>query len=238
MTINMRKDYDAAKSFWNTAFALDDEARQNAESAIDRGNGWRQMAPSEKLFEAARTLGSRQRVLDYGCGRGWAAIIAAKSGCADVTGVELAENAVKSAEFYAKLFEVSERVRVRHITEEWLSNEASESYDGIICSNVLDVVPQEVAENIIENLARVAQKDAPVIIGMNYYMEPKDNPEKKMTVKNGNCVYVDDILRLVCRTDEEWTETLGRYFAVEKLDHFAWPGETTERRRLFYLRKK
>ena len=234
----LRQDYEEAKDFWNTAFAMDDEAKQRTEESTDREHGWKQMAPSEKLFEAARTLGSRKRVLDYGCGRGWAAIIAAKSGCADVTGVELAENAAKSAEFYAKLFEVNDRIRVRHVAEAWLADEAAESYDGIFCSNVLDVVPQEVAENIIENLARIAQKDAPVIIGMNYYMEPKDNPEKKMTVKNGNCVYVDNILRLVCRTDEEWTATLGRYFAVEKLDHFAWPGEAAERRRLFYLRKK
>ena len=234
----LRQDYEEAKAFWNTAFALDDEAKQKAGELTDREHGWKQMAPSEKLFEAARMLGGRQRVLDYGCGRGWAAIIAAKSGCNHVTGVELAENAAKSAEFYTKLFDVDDCVQVRHVAETWLSEEAAESYDGVFCSNVLDVVPQEVAENIVENLARIAKKDAPVIIGMNYYMEPKDNPEKKMTVKNGNCVYVDNILRLVCQTDEEWAETLGRYFVVEKLDHFAWPGEASERRRLFYLRKK
>ena len=238
MNDTIRKDYENAKSFWNCAFAMDEEAKKTAEDTACNEDDLKQMAPSEKLFEAARSLGDRKKVLDYGCGRGWAAIIAAKSGCADVTGVELAENAVETAKLYAKLFDVSDRVEVQHVSEEWITEAPAESYDGIICSNVLDVVPEEVAENILKHLERVAQKNAPVVIGMNYYMVPKDNPEKKVVVKNGNHIYLDGILRLVCRTDEEWTETIGRYFTVEKLDHFAWPGEETERRRLFYLRKK
>ena len=234
----LRKDYEEAKLFWNTAFSMDEDARIHAANSADKENGWKDMAPSEKLLKAACTLGAKHRVLDYGCGRGWAAIIAAKAGCDNVTGVELAENAVRSAEFYVNLFDVADRVTVHHISENWIEETPAACYDGIICSNVLDVVPEEVAENILRHLARIAKKGASVVIGMNYYMEPKENPERNMTVKNGNCVYVSDILRLVCRTDEEWTETLSRYFIVQKLDHFAWPGEETERRRLFYLTTK
>ena len=94
------------------------------------------------------------------------------------------------------------------------------------------------AQGIITNFARIAKNDSSVIIGMNYYMDPKPNPEKNMTVHNGNCIYINDILRLVCLTDEEWTQIFSKYFIVEKLEHFAWPGEDTERRRLFYLKKK
>lgn len=237
MNNELRKDYESAKNFWNTAFAMDEEAKKNAETSTDTENDWEKMAPSKKLFDAAQSLGSSRHLLDYGCGRGWASIIAAKSGCSDVTAVDLAENAVQTAEFYLNLFEVDDRVTAHRISEDWIAEEKDASYDAIFCSNVLDVVPDAVAQRILENFARIAQKDARVIVGMNYYMEPKDNPEKKMTVKNKNCVYVNDILRLVCRTDEEWTQTLGRYFTVEKLKHFAWPGEETERRRLFYLRK-
>ena len=238
MNNTLRQDYESAKNFWNTAFAMDDESRKNTESTIDRENGWKQMAPSEKLFEAAHSLGNKERVLDYGCGRGWAAIIAAKGGCTDVTAVEVSENAASAAEFHAKLFGVDKSVAVRHVPEDWLSTVHENSYDGIFCSNVLDVIPEAVSDDILANFARIASEDASVIIGMNYYMEPKDNPEKNMVVKHGNHVYLNDILRLVCRTDEEWSEAFSQYFTVEKLDHFAWPGEETERRRLFYLRKK
>lgn len=234
---NMRKDYEKAKSFWNTAFAMDDDAKKEAKTSVDQDNDWKQMAPSERLFEAARSMGKRKKVLDYGCGRGWAAIIAAKSGCTDVTAVEVSENAVETAAFHVKLFGVEENVTVSHVSDRWIAEASSETYDGIFCSNVLDVVPEAVAENILANLERIAQKGASVVIGMNYYMEPQDNPEKKMTVKNGNHIYLNDILRLVCRTDKEWTEIFSRFFTVEKMEHFAWPGEDKERRRLFYLRK-
>jgi len=236
--VSLKKDYEAAKSFWNAAFAMDDTARKEAETSVDFECGWKELAPSEKLFHAAQSLGQCEKVLDYGCGRGWAAIIAAKSGCADVTAVEVSANAAEAAEFHAGLFDVGNHVSVHHVSDEWLEEVPAETFDGIFCSNVLDVIPGAVAEGILANFVRAAQKGASVVIGMNYYMVPKDDPEKKMKVKNGTHVYLNDVLRLVCRTDEEWTDTFSRYFVVEKLEHFAWPGEATERRRLFYLRKQ
>ena len=234
MNETLKKDYETTKSFWNSAFFMDEDAKKAAESGE---RNWETIAPSKKLFHAAQSLGQCEKMLDYGCGRGWAAIIAAKSGCANVTAVEVSENAAESARFHAKLHGVEERVSVQCVSDAWIGEVAAESYDGIFCSNVLDVIPEIVAESIIANFARIARKNAPVIIGMNYYMQPKENPEKKMTIKNGNHVFLDDVLRLVSRTDEEWTETFSRYFAVERLEHFAWPGEENERRRLFYLRK-
>ena len=238
MNDTLKKDYVTAKQFWDTAFAVDEKARADMEHSVDRETGWRALAPSEKLFRVAESLGQCGKVLDYGCGRGWAAIIAAGSGCADVTAVDVSANAAESAAFQAKLFGMDESMAVRHVSDTWLADVPVETYDGIFCSNVLDVVPQAVAESILEHFARIARRGAPVVIGMNYYMEPKDDPEKKRVVRHGNHIYLNDVLRLVSRTDEEWTETLSRYFSVEKLEHFSWPGEETERRRLFYLRKE
>lgn len=237
MDTALKKDYEAAKNFWNNAFSMDDKERKETEASADRENGWKELAPSEKLFLAAQSLGRCKKILDYGCGRGWAAIIAAKSGCADVTAVDVSANAAESTSFYADLFGAGKQVRAVCVSDEWLSESPAEMYDGIFCSNVLDVIPEDVADGVLAHFARVVQKGAPVMIGMNYYMVPKDDPEKKLVVKNGNHVFLNNVLRLVCRTDEEWTDLLGRYFTVERLEHFAWPGEEIERRRLFYLRK-
>jgi len=49
---------------------------------------------------------------------------------------------------------------------------------------------------------------------------------------------VDGVLRLVSRTDEEWAAIFSPYYTVERLEHFAWPGEAKETRRLFCLRKR
>ncbi len=237
MNDQLRRDYEMAKDFWNTAFLMDEAAKQQAETCFDE-NGWKNRAPSEKLLRAAESLGRCGSVLDYGCGSGWGAVIAAKSGCHCVTAVDVSANAAESAEFYAKLYGVNEYITTQRVSDTWLDEVSAESYDGIFCSNVLDVIPESVSERIVANFARIARKNAQVIIGMNYYMEPKENPERHMAVKNNNHVFVNDILRLVCRTDEEWTEIFSRYFAVDRLEHFAWPGEETERRRLFFLRKK
>lgn len=222
--------------FWNSAFALSEEEKQQMRSE-DTGD-WKELAPSEKLCQAACLLGKRNRVLDYGCGSGWASIIAAKSGCPDVTAADPAPNAAAAAEFTAALYGVEERVHALPVTSDWLKAVPAETYDGFICSNVLDVVPPETAGEIIREAARAVTKDAEVIIGLNYYLSPETAAEKGLDLRQGRDLYVDGVLRLVSRTDEEWEDIFSPCFTVENLDHFAWPGETAEKRRLFRLKKR
>ncbi len=197
---------------------------------------WNKLAPSDKLFQAAASLGIRKRILDYGCGNAWASIIAAKSGCPDVTAAEIAPHAAEAARTNAALYGVENSLHVCRIDAGWLKTLPAASYDGFICSNVLDVIPPKTAEEIIRESARIVSKGAPVIIGMNYWLSPGQAAERGITLVDGRKVYVDGILRLVSRSDEEWLQILARYFEPERTEHFAWPGEKEERRRLFFLR--
>ena len=230
------QDNKTLKAFWDKAFALSEEDK--AEGCKSGPEGWKEQAPSQKLFEAARSLGQKKKVLDYGCGSAWAGIIAAKSGCADVTAVDVVPGAVSAAEFYASLYGAAENMRIACVAPDWLSTVPPETYDGLFCSNVLDVVPPETAEGIIRETARIAAPGASVIIGLNYWLSPEKAAEKGLELIGGNRLYVDGVLRLVSRSDEEWEQIFNPWYAVEKLEHFAWPGETKETRRLFYLRKK
>ena len=108
----------------------------------------------------------------------------------------------------------------------------------MICSNVLDVIPPETAEEILRDLARVATRDGTVIVGLNYYLSPEAVAVRNMDLADGNRLYIDGVLRLVSRTDEEWARIFSPWYAVETLEHFAWPGEAKETRRLFWLRKR
>ena len=103
---------------------------------------------------------------------------------------------------------------------------------------MLDVVPPETAGDIVKNLARAATDDAAVIIGLNFWMDPEKAAARGVKLTDDGVLYQDGVIRLVSRTDGEWTEIFAPYFTVEKLEHFAWPGEPAENRRLFYLRKK
>ena len=222
--------------FWSGAMELSEEDKEKLRT--QGPEDVRDMAPSEKLYLAAQSLGRRKKVLDYGCGSGWAGIIAARSGCPDVTAVDPAIGAAGSAGFYASLFGVEGAVHTECIDTAWLGTVPAGIYDGFFCSNVLDVIPPESAQAIIRESARITTEDASVIIGLNFYMSPEAAAARGIELADGTKVYMDGVLRLVSRSDEEWANLFSPWYEVEKLEHFAWPGEKAETRRMFYLKKK
>lgn len=222
-------------AFWDKAFAVSEDEKNAAEPVGEAD--WKQLAPSEKLFAAAASLGKRRKVLDYGCGSAWAGIIAAKSGCPDVTAVDPAPGAAEAARFTASLFG-AESIRIECTATDWLNTVPDGTFDGFICSNVLDVVPPETAAAIIREAARAVTADASVIIGLNYYLSPEAAAKKAVGEMRGNMLFINGVLRLVSLTDEEWERAFAPWFTLERLEHFAWPGEPEERRRLFFFKKR
>ena len=229
------RDNQTLIAFWDKALSLTEEDRDELLD-IDP-ESWKDLAPSKKLFEAACSLGKKRKVLDYGCGSAWAGIIAAKSGCPDVTAADAASGAVQAVKYYAAAYNVEQQLHAVCSDPGWLRSIPANTYDGFFCSNVLDVVPTETAQEIIRESARITTPDASVIIGLNYYLSPDTAAERGLELIDGKRLYVDGVLRLVSRTDEEWAELFSPWYAVERLTHFAWPGEASETRRLFYLRK-
>ena len=122
------------------------------------------------------------------------------------------------------------------ITADWLQKEATNKYDGFFCSNVIDVVPEEIASNILKEASRVVKPGSNLIISLNFYLDTNKPSRRPFEIKNNNYIYLEGILRMVARKDEEWSSIFSEYFNVEKLVHFSWPGEVAETRRLFYLK--
>ena len=236
MIENIERDNQTLIAFWDKALSLSEADREELWNADPES--WKDLAPSKKLFEAACTLGKKRKVLDYGCGNAWGGIIAAKSGCPDVTAADVASGAVQAAKQYALAFDVERQLHAVCSDPGWLKSIPANTYDGFFCSNVLDVIPTETALEIIQESARIVAADASVIIGLNFYLSPSAAAERGMKLIDGTRLYVDGILRLVSRTDEEWAELFSPWYTIERLEHFAWPGEESETRRLFYLKKR
>lgn len=237
MNETMKEAYKNSVDFWNKNFYISDEDMAGAEGQVAGEDEWKELAPSQKLADAIAGLKGCENVLDYGCGYGWASITAAKTGSKKITAVDVIDNGKRSTDFYAKAYGVADRIESKVVSVNWLSEEPAETYDGIICSNVVDVVPMDIARDIVKNLSRVAKKGAKIVIGLNHYAKPVADPEKGIAIEEGKYLFVNGVLRMMCLTDEEWTALLSEYFTVEKLDHFAWPGEKEEHRRLFFLKK-
>ncbi len=220
--------------FWDSALTLSDDYKSQIEQIPV--SDYAELAPAEKLFDAVQSLGNFDRILDYGCGNGWASIIAFKSGCRNIDAVDIGSNIIETAKFHFEHFKVD--VNTFSISTNWLKNTAKQAYNGVICSNVLDVVPLETSKEIIENLARIALPNAGVIIGLNFYISKEQAASRNMELVEGKYLFVNGVLRLLSLSDDEWKELFSPYFIVEKLEFFAWPGEAKETRRLFYLKKK
>ena len=229
----MNEDYNKLKKFWDKNFLLTEEAKKEI-LEYDRDKDYTILAPSEKLIKACNELGTKTKVLDYGAGFGFASIIAKRAGAKEVIAFDTSKNARDLALYYANYFKAD--INYVASDEEWLHNEEDNKYDGIICSNVLDVLPLDISKDIIKNLARVAKRDALIIIGLNYYVDVNKIPP--INGKKTNLLYIDGVLRLMSLTDEEWADLFKEYFEVVKLEHFSWQGEEKEARRLFFLRKK
>lgn len=232
MDIN-KKDNENLIAFWNQVLKIDEEAKKEFKQYNE--DDWIHLAPSKKLFDAASLLGKRKKVLDYGCGNAWAGIIANKSGALDVTAVDVIKDGIESAKLYAETFKAN--ISALYVEPNWLESVKDKTYDGIICSNVLDVVPLETSKYIIKELARVATDDALIIFSFNFYLDKENLEKRNMNLDNGK-LYVNGVLRLLNLSDEDWIDLFNPYFEVVKLDYFAWPNENKETRRLFILKKK
>ena len=233
MNNEIKTDYKNSLEFWDSAYE-----KESHENNLENNKNWKELAPSEKFIEALSIFSECKNVLDYGCGQGWGSIITAKLGCKKITAVDLVKNAINSTAKNIKFYDVGNIIETSLITADWLKKEESNKYDGFFCSNVIDVVPEEIASNILKEAARVIKPNSNLIISLNFYLDTSKPSSRPFEIKNNNYIYRDGILRMVTRKDEEWSSIFSEYFNVKKLVHFSWPGETAETRRLFYLTSK
>lgn len=221
--------------FWNNAIKLEEDDKKEIENSGDKD--YTKLAPSLKLYEAVKELGKCEKVLDYGCGSGWSSIIALKEGAKEVDAVDMGDNIIDAINFYAKYYGVASSLNAKKIDSDYLKSVKDATYDGIIINNVLDVIPLDITLDILNEVSRVAKKGARIIIGLNFYMPQDAAKTRGLELVDGKMLFVDGVLRLYSMSDSEWTELLTKYFEIERLDHFAWEGESRETRRLFVLKK-
>lgn len=220
------KEYQAALTFWNDHFK-----EEKPELLPDKPVGCTYLEGKLKEFLGAH------KVLDFGCGSGWASLYLKQIGCKDVTGIDQAENAIKVAAETAKLNGFTEGITFIHGDDTYLINFDGETYDGFFSSNTLDVIPTEVTAMILSQVKRICMPDARILIMLNPYLTKELNEKINMEQITQDSYTKNGILRCVNRTKEEWSTFFEQFFIIETYDEFECDDEPKGLgRRLFGLR--
>ncbi|MDF2889074.1 MAG: hypothetical protein K0R23_3459, partial [Lacrimispora sp.] len=179
----------------------------------------------EPMFDEALRLfaGRTKRVLDFGCGTGDISFQYLQyQPDHQIVGVDKAESGISFAKETARL---NHNRRTHFFTggEEFLDQFKLEGFDGIILSNVLDVMPEEVSCETMLRLNNLLKHDGYWFIKINPYYS-QEELESFGYQKNGANLYEEDgILHLRQATTEYWKKHLTEFGEIIVYLEFQYP---------------
>ena len=164
-----------------------------------------------------------KRVLDFGCGTG-DIIFQYMQYFPDHHGVGIDE-AEKGIAFAEKTARMSRYSRLHFFTGggELLDSFEDGEFDGIILSNVLDVMPEQVDEAVLRKLNRVLAPGGCWFVKLNPYYTAKELREMDYEKEDGHLYEEEGILRLHQETTNHWKRVFEAYGTVERYMEFTYP---------------
>lgn len=221
------KAYDRETGLWNEVYSeLQPVDLRTVQLTVEPG------------FDGVlREFGEKtSRVLDFGCGTGdiifqYMQDFPEKKG----VGIDEAEAGIAFAKETARL----SRYRSLHFftgDSRMLEDFAEGEYDGIILSNVLDVMPEQVDETVLKRLDRVLAPGGYWFIKLNPYYTAKELRSLDYESIGEHLYQEDGILRLHQETTNHWKKILGAYGTIERYMEFMYPWQEGLNR-LFLVRK-
>ena len=85
------------------------------------------------------------------------------------------------------------------------------SFDGVILSNVLDVMPKDISTTVIDDLERVLEPGGYWVIKMNPYYSKEELESFEYKNASNNIYEKDHIMRLRQATTNYWKEKFARF---------------------------
>lgn len=195
--------YDRCINKWNDIFA---DKTSSLPKSADIGQ--------PELNEALDWLceGS-ESIMDFGCGSGVMLFYCALRGTKQHLGIDLSENGIELAcELSRKVVNGTFDFRVGSL--EVLGEINSESYDGIILSNIIDNLYPEDSEVLASESRRILKRGGKILVKVNDYITPAHVREWEMKELAEN-VYDDGFL-IWNLEDESWVKFLTGYFQLYK----------------------
>lgn len=157
-------------------------------------------------------------VLDFGCGLGFCLFEAKAFGSKmeKGLGIDSSIEAINYCNAAKKNFPTLEFIQDDGSN---LKNIKENQFDGIVCSNVLDVIPEDVSTPIINEFIRILPEKGYLLLKVNFYLTEELAVKCNLENKHDNYYYHNDILRGVNLTKEEW-ENKFKPLKLVKFDYF------------------
>lgn len=174
-----------------------------------------------KLDEVLKYLGDNaNKILDIGTGLGYCLFMTKLLGkkMNYGLGIDTSTNAINSA---LKTCEIANIEGIDFVVADnsFLESLADNSYDGIISSNVLDVIPEEITNDIINQIKRILASNGLFILKLNFFLTEELIEKLKMEKIGENSYTLNGILRAVNYSSEEWIKKFDG-FSVVLIDEY------------------
>lgn len=190
------------------------------------------------LDECLKILGDTcEEVLDVACGNGLCLIETKLIGDKIKRGLgfDSSKNAIENAKMIVSKSKI-DNLNFIIGDDDYLNTLNSESFDGIFCSNFLDVIPDEISKRAINNIKRIQKVGGLLLLKFNFYLTADLINKLRMEKVSDNCYAINGVFRANNKTTEEWLSFFPNYEIVKVCGYQRAPQLPEDR--LILLRKR
>lgn len=144
-------------------------------------------------------------VLDIGCGMGTSLMGSMCLGKKIEKGIgfDSSQNAVDFANKTSELSNIK-GIKFYADDESFLKKLEDESFDGMICSNFLDVIPRDLSEQIIIEMKRILKPNGFLLLKINFFLDEQQIDRLKMENIEENTYQMNGVIRAYNLSTDAW----------------------------------
>lgn len=224
----IKRDYNRSINMWNDVYSKCKIVDLKGKSLS-----------VEPMFDICLDIFASEckKVLDFGCGTGDVIFQCYEFGNIDSgLGIDLSETGIEFAKKFAYVNKYNNLdFKVGDIS--YFDNFADGSFDGIILSNVLDVMPKDVALKTFKRLTDLLAPKGLMFVKLNPFYEKSDMKEWGLTQIKDNLFEENGVLRYRELDTASWKQSFEKHYEIIRYLEFPYPWQEGMNR-LFLLQKK
>jgi ubiquinone/menaquinone biosynthesis C-methylase UbiE len=226
--MNIKDENDKLINFWNHQF----ESMEPMELSKDY------FPVGKDLNRLLKVVGdTSKRVIDVGSGWGYGIIATKLLGSMIEEGYAL-DPSQHALDAYHATLDKSHITGLKSLcgTHEELKAFADQTFDGVICSNVLDVVPLTTSMEIISEIKRLLKPQGLCLLKFNFFLDDALIERIHMKKIDEDTYIINGVIRGLNKTTDAWIEIFSDFQLLEKAEFERIPNGPKDR--VLLLRKK